>query len=103
MSDANPPVLPGAEPFETNKTLSIIAIVVGAVTCGCLTLVFGILGVVFANKAQTLWNAGDVTGANSAASSARVFAIIGFVLAILWVIFAIFGSVAGFLSVPGMG
>ncbi len=103
MSDTNPPVLPGAEPFETNKTLSIIAIVVGAVTCGCLTLIFGILGLVFANKAQTLWNSGDVAGANSAAGSARVFAIIGFVLAILWVIFAIFGSVAGFLSVPGMG
>ena len=85
MSEAIPPVIPGNEPFETNTTLGIIAIVVGAVTCGCLTLIFGILGVVFANKAQTLWNAGDVSGANSAASSARVFAIIGFVLAILWV------------------
>lgn len=103
MSEAIPPVLPGSEPFETNKTLSIIAIVVGAVTCGCLTLLMGILGLVFANKAQTLWNAGDVTGANSAASSARTFAIIGFVLAILWVIFAIIGTTAGFLSVPGMG
>lgn len=100
MSDVNPPVLPGAEPFETNKTLSIIAIVVGAVTCGCLTLIFGILGVVFANKAQTLWNAGDMTGAASAASSARIFAIIGFVLAAIWVVFAIFGTAAGFLSVP---
>ena len=99
MSEANP-VLPGAEPFETNKTLGIIAIVVGAVTCGCLTLIFGILGVVFANKAQTLWNAGDVPGANSAASSARVFSIIGFVLAIIWVVFAIFGTAAGLISVP---
>ena len=96
-------VLPGSEPFETNKTLSIIAIVVGAVTCGCLTLLFGILGLVFANKAQTLWNAGDVTGASSAASSARTFAIIGFVLAAIWLIFAIFGSIAGFISVPGTG
>ena len=103
MSDQTPPVLPGAEPFETNKTLSIIAIVVGAVTCGCFTLIFGILGVVYANKAQTLWNAGDVNGANGAASSARVFAIIGFVLAAIWLVFAIFGSVAGFLPVPGRG
>ena len=100
MADLNPPVIPGAEPFETNKTLSIIAIVVGAVTCGCLTLVFGILGLVFANKAQTLWNAGDVAGANSAAGSARIFAIIGFVLAVVWVIFAIFGTAAGFIAVP---
>ncbi|MEY3733067.1 MAG: Interferon-induced transrane protein [Actinomycetota bacterium] len=100
MSEAIPPVIPGNEPFETNKTLGIIAIVVGAVTCGCLTLIFGILGVVFANKAQTLWNAGDVTGANSAASSARVFSIIGFVLAIIWIVFAIFGTAAGFIAVP---
>jgi uncharacterized membrane protein len=102
VSEANPPVLPGSEPFETNKTLSIIAIVVGVLTCGCLTLLFGILGLVFANKAQTLWAAGDVPGANSAASSARVFAIIGFVLAVVWVVFAIIGTTAGFLSVPGM-
>jgi uncharacterized membrane protein len=100
VSEAIPPVIPGNEPFETNKTLGIIAIVVGAVTCGCLTLIFGILGVVFANKAQTLWNAGDVTGANSAASSARVFSIIGFVLAIIWIVFAIFGTAAGFIAVP---
>ena len=100
MSEAIPPVIPGNEPFETNKTLGIIAIVVGAVTCGCLTLIFGILGVVFANKAQTLWNAGDVTGANSAASSARVFSIIGFVLAVIWIVFAIFGTAAGFIAVP---
>lgn len=103
MSDQPQQVLPGSEPFETNKTLSIIAIVVGAVTCGCFTLIFGILGVVYANKAQNLWNAGDVTGANSAAGSARIFAIIGFVLAIIWVVFAIFGTAAGLLSVPGMG
>lgn len=99
MSEANP-VLPGAEPFETNKTLSIIAIVVGVITCGCLTLILGILGVVFANKAQTLWNAGDVTGANSAASTARIFAIVAFALAVLWLVFAIIGGVAGFISVP---
>lgn len=92
------PVLPGAEPFETNKTLAIIAIVVGAVTCGCLTLIFGILGVVFANKAQTLWNAGDVPGAQSAASTARVFAIIGFVLVAIWAVFAIIGFSTGALN-----
>ncbi|MFM1966784.1 MAG: Interferon-induced transrane protein [Actinomycetota bacterium] len=102
MSEANPPVLPGSEPFETNKTLAIIAIVVGALTCSCFTLLFGILGVVYANKAQTLWAGGDLPGASSAASSARVFAIIGFVLAVLWAIFAIIGTTAGFLSVPGM-
>lgn len=100
MSESNPGVLPSSEPFETNKTLSIIAIVVGVITCGCITLVMGILGVVYANKAQTLWNAGDVPGASSAASTARVFAIIGFVLAVLWVILAIFGSAAGFIAVP---
>lgn len=100
MSDQPQPILPGQEPFETNKTLSIIAIVVGAVTCGCLTLIFGILGVVYANKAQNLWNAGDVTAANSAASSARIFAIIGFVLAVVWLVFALIGTAAGFLSVP---
>ena len=100
MSDATPPVLPSSEPFETNKTLSIIAIVVGVITCGCLTLIMGILGLVFANKAQTLWNSGDVAGASSAAGTARIFASIGFALAILWLIVAIIGGAAGFISVP---
>jgi uncharacterized membrane protein len=103
VSDQSEQVLPGQEPFETNKTLSIIAIVVGVVTCGCLTLIFGILGLVYANKAQALWNSGDVSGANSAASSARTFAIIGFVLVVVWLVFALIGGVAGWFTVPGMG
>jgi thiosulfate reductase cytochrome b subunit len=98
VSDQSEQVLPGQEPFETNKTLSIIAIVVGAVTCGCLTLIFGILGLVFANKAQNLWNAGDVSGANSAASNARIFAIIGFVLAAIWLVFFIISLATGAFS-----
>lgn len=95
MSEAVPPVLPGSEPFETNKTLSIIALVVGVVTCGCITLLMGILGLVYANKAQTLWNAGDVAGAQSAAGTARIFAIIGFVLAAIWLVIAIIGFATG--------
>lgn len=100
MSDVPPPppipeVLPGQEPFETNKTLGIIAIVVGVLTCSCLTLILGILGVVFANKAQTLWNAGDVTGARSAASTARTFSIIAFVLVVVWAVIALIGFTTG--------
>ena len=94
MSDIPPPPpmpvgMPGNEPFQTNKTLAIIAIVVGAVTCSCLTLILGILGLVFANKAQALWSSGDVPGAQSAAGTARIFSIIAFVLVIVWAIFAI--------------
>lgn len=97
MSDVAPPppALPGQEPFETNKTLSIIAIVVGVVTCGCLTLILGIVGLVFANKAQTLWQAGDVEGARSAASTARIFAIIAFILVVIWLIAVIFSWASG--------
>jgi uncharacterized membrane protein len=102
VSEATPPILPNAEPFQTNKTLAIIALVVGILSCGCLTIIMGILGIVYANKAQTLWSGGDIAGASSAASTARVFAIIGFVLAVVWAIFAIIGTTAGFLSVPGM-
>lgn len=95
MSDIPPPppapvpVPASSEPFETNKTLGIIAIVVGALTCSCLTLIMGILGVVFAGKAQTAWAAGDIEGARSAASTARVFSIIGFVLVVVWAVVAI--------------
>ena len=102
MSDIPPPPppppavpLPGAEPFETNKTLGIIAIVVGVLTCGCLTLILGILGLVFANKAQTLWSSGDVAGAQSAASTARVLSLIAFALAALWLVIAIIGFATG--------
>ena len=99
MSDIPPPppmpVVPGSEPFQTNKTLGIIAIVVGVLTCSCLTLILGILGVVFANKAQTLWSAGDISGAQSAASTARIFSIIAFVLVVVWAIIAIIGWSTG--------
>ena len=95
-----PPPIPagapmGQEPFETNKTMAIIAIVVGALTCSCLTLIMGIIGVVFANKAQTLWSSGDVSGASSAASTARTFSIIGFVLVLLWLVIGIIGWTTG--------
>lgn len=102
MSAENPPVLPNSEPFQTNKTLSIIALVVGILTCSCLTILMGILGLVYANKAQTLWSAGDVPGASSAASTARVFAIIGFVLVVVWLVIFIIGTSAGLFAVPGM-
>ncbi len=99
MSDIPPPppvpVPASSEPFETNKTLGIIAIVVGALTCSCLTLIMGILGVVFAGKAQTAWAAGDIEGARSAASTARVFSIIGFVLVVVWAIIVIIGFATG--------
>jgi hypothetical protein len=98
VSEVTPPpaALPGQEPFQTNKTLAIIAIVVGVITCGCLTLILGILGLVFANKAQTLWSAGDIEGARSAASTARVFSIIAFILVVIWLIAVIFSwSVGG--------
>ena len=101
MSELPPPPpppavpLPGQEPFQTNKGLAIVAIVVGALTCGCLTLLLGILGLVFANKAQTLWSGGDVNGAASAASTARILSIIGFVLAVVWIVIFVIGWTTG--------
>ena len=102
MSAENPPVLPNSEPFQTNKTLSIIALVVGILSFSCLTILMGILGIVYANKAQTLWSAGDVPGASSAASTARVFAIIGFVLAVIWIVFFVITVTVGIIALPGM-
>ena len=102
MSAENPPNLPNSEPFETNKTLSIIALVVGVLSCGCLTILMGVLGLVYANKAQTLWSAGDAPGASSAAGTARVFAIIGFVLAVVWIVVFIIAATAGLFTLPGM-
>lgn len=99
MSEILPPPLdaplPGQEPFETNKTLGIIAIVVGVISCGCITLILGILGLVNANKAQSLWSVGDVQGAQRAASTARTFSIIAFVFAAIWFVFVIIGWTTG--------
>jgi hypothetical protein len=57
----------------------------------CLPL--GVVSIVYASKVDSAWNAGDVTGANDAASKAKIFwmvsAGIGVVGIILYVIFAV--------------
>ncbi len=45
--------------------------------CCCLPL--GIVGIVFATRVDSLWNAGDFAGAHEAAANAKKFTMIGVV------------------------
>jgi hypothetical protein len=63
--------------------LSIIAVL--------LSLVFGIIAIVYSAQVNTRWNAGDIAGAKSASKKAMIFGIIGVAVGVI-VIIAVAGS-----------
>tara|TARA_B100001287_G_scaffold150697_1_gene126845 strand:+ start:5350 stop:5655 length:306 start_codon:yes stop_codon:yes gene_type:complete len=67
--------------LKSYKTQSIIVTVIsGLMMCcycaGTIPLVLGILGIVNSNKAESLFAAGDIAGAESAAKNAKTFSLI---------------------------
>lgn len=93
---------PGSAPLNSSRTpiphtnwlpWAITGTVLGALTC-CLGLIFGIIGIVQANKANDAYALGDKNAGDSANSSAQTMTIISLVIAILGII----GSIAAFLT-----
>ncbi len=77
-------------PPATNwKTLAIIATVVGFLV-SCIGGIFGVVGIVQANKAEEATRRGDFFTAQNSWSSCKTFCIISFVLTGIGLIFNIF-------------
>lgn len=67
---------------------AVVATVV-AFMLSCIGMIFGIIGIVQANKANTAYQHGDFTTGDSANSTARIMTIIAFVFAAI----GLFGSI----------
>lgn len=86
MSDIPPPPpmpaapQPAGSPPKDYMTLSIIATVLGLITCTCIPIITGIIAIVFSNKAKAAYAAGDVVGGESASGTAKIMVIISFVV-----------------------
>jgi len=74
-----------APPPKDYTTLAIVGTILGACT-SCIGLITGIIAIVQNNKAKSLYAAGDVTGAYSAANTAKILVIVTWVLVALGVL-----------------
>ena len=88
VQTASAPVQPevsAPENFKDFKTFNIIITVFSGLCCcsGCLaivSLVLGIVGIVFSSQAKTAFAAGDYATAQAKAKTAKIMAIIGAVI-----------------------
>ena len=81
---APPPPMPaqpagGAGAPKDYFTLALIGTILSACT-SCIGIITGIIAIVQNNKAKSLYAAGDVAGANSAANTAKILVIVTWVL-----------------------
>lgn len=81
MSDMSLP----APPPKDYTVLAILGTILGACTT-CIGLITGIIAIVQNGKAKKLYAAGDVTGAYSAANTAKILVIVTWVLIVLGVL-----------------
>jgi len=90
MPPPPPPPMPAGQPAskppQDYMTLSIVATVLGVITCTCIPLITGIIAIVFSNKARQAWAAGDVSGFESASNTARILMIVSFVVIALGIV-----------------
>ncbi len=77
---------------------SIVATVLGALTCWLVAMPLGIVAIVFAAKVEGLQRSGDFAGAMSASKSAKGWMIGSFACFGLCLVFIIFAIVMAFAS-----
>lgn len=65
---------------------SIVATVLGALTCWLVALPLGIVAIVFASKVEGLQRSGDIAGANAASKSAKAWMLGSFAVFALCII-----------------
>ncbi|MEP2774874.1 MAG: GYF domain-containing protein [Luteolibacter sp.] len=68
---------------------SIVATVLGALTCWLVAMPLGIVAIVFAAKVEGLQRSGDFAGATSASKSAKSWMLASYACLALFVLFAI--------------
>jgi ABC-type Fe3+ transport system permease subunit len=104
MSDYGPPppppppygaMPPGAGPAGTPPPNYLVWAILSTILC-CLPL--GVVSIVFAAQVNSKWAAGDLAGAQDSSKKARRFAIwsaiVGLVVAVLYVVVAVVLSVS---------
>ncbi len=74
-----PPQIPTPIPHQSWTTASIIATILGFL-CSCIGGIFGIIGIVYATKADNAFNTGNAVAGEAANSTAKLMTIISFVL-----------------------
>ncbi len=67
---------------------TIVSTIIATLAC-CPLGLLGIVGIVFSNKVNTLVAAGDIPGAMRASGTAKTWAIVASVLAVIGIIFNI--------------
>ena len=94
----NPQSLPGA---SNALTMGILSVVLTLVCCGPFGIIFTILGLNSANKAERIYkeNPGMYTGYENV-KTGRVLSYVGLALAILYLLFIIlyFGAIIALIS-----
>lgn len=93
---------PASPSFDSNIVLAVLAIVIAFVSCwGILTVPLGIISIVKANQAKSLWRQGQGSLAQSAAADAKKFAVwgLGATAAILAIVLAVQGLMFLFMIV----
>ena len=96
MSDMSIP----AGPPKDYTALAIIGTILSACT-SCIGLITGIIASVQNNKAKSLYAAGDVAGAYSAANTAKILLIVTWVLVAIGLLFS--GGLWFTGNYPGLG
>ena len=76
---------------------TIVSTIIATLTCCPLGLI-GIVGIVFSNKVNSLVAAGDIPGAMRASGTAKTWAIVASVLAVIGIIFSAWFWMAGGMS-----
>ena len=89
-----------AGPPKDYTALAIIGTILSACT-SCIGLITGIIAIVQNNKAKSLYAAGDVAGAYSAANTAKILLIVTWVLVAIGLLFS--GGLWFTGNYPGLG
>ena len=76
---------------------TVVCSFIATLTC-CPLGLLGIVGIVFSSKVNTLLAAGDIPGAQRASATAKTWAIVASVLAVIGILLSIFMFMSGGMS-----
>ena len=82
-------------------TWAIVGTVVGFMT-SCIGAIFGIIGIVQANKANEAYASGDAQTGGQANSTAKTMVVISLIFSALGIISVVIGSITGLLSLSAL-
>lgn len=75
---------------QNNLVLSIVATVLGVCSPCCISVIVGIVAIVFSTQANSKYDAGDYIGAEQAAKNSKILSYVAFGLIAINLIYLIF-------------